>query len=147
MLSKKQELIHSVQQRFAVLRKHLGLSKKKFAEELRVSPAHITGVESGKSTPSRMLIRLVALVFRANEDWILTGEGPMLLAHRIDSCPEDPEVLNAIADPTIRKAAILMTDLDQDEKIIQIRHLEEKRRLKELEKKLNEMQELLGRTG
>lgn len=63
--------------RIRELREHLLLKSKEFAELLRISPAHVSEIESNKNSPSEMLVLLICLLFRVSEKWLLRGEGEM----------------------------------------------------------------------
>lgn len=51
------------------------LSKAAFARELGVQPPYIGMLESGKSTPSETLTKLICAEFKINKEWLLTGKG------------------------------------------------------------------------
>lgn len=53
--------------------RYLGLKQKELAEQLGVSPSHISGIESGKKVPSDRLIELFCLKFNISKDWLLHG--------------------------------------------------------------------------
>lgn len=69
----------SLPQRLKDARAALGLSQKEIAEQSGVSARGYQGYEDGRSTPGGEAIAgLVRLGINAN--WLLTGEGSMLLA-------------------------------------------------------------------
>lgn len=70
--------LSTVGQRIKALRKHYKLNQTAFGKAVGVSYGHISNIESGKDNPSDSLIRLIAIEYCANENWIITGEGEML---------------------------------------------------------------------
>jgi len=64
--------------RLVCLRKHLGLSRDKFAKSVGVSGAYIGQLESGKKgNPSDLFLESVSKTFNINLVWLKTGEGEM----------------------------------------------------------------------
>ena len=61
------------------LRKALGLTQRQFGERLGVNRSTIANLELGRSIPRIPLLRLMCEMFGVSEDWLLRGEGPMLL--------------------------------------------------------------------
>jgi transcriptional regulator with XRE-family HTH domain len=70
--------VTDINKRFKELRKATTLSQALFAEIIGVSPAHVSMIESGKSRPSKQLIKAVCSHFSVSEDWLLHGTGPMV---------------------------------------------------------------------
>lgn len=68
----------TIGQRIKELRKHYKLNQTTFGKAVGVSYGHISNIESGKDNPSDSLIRLIAIEYCANENWIKTGDGEML---------------------------------------------------------------------
>ena len=62
-----------------------GLTKSKFADRLKITPAFLSQICSGVRTPSDRTISDICREFRVNETWLRTGEGKM----RIDSTQRD----------------------------------------------------------
>lgn len=54
-----------------------GLSQAELANRLRVTPAAIGNIESGKRNPSTMMILNICHEFGISEQWLRTGEGAM----------------------------------------------------------------------
>jgi transcriptional regulator with XRE-family HTH domain len=65
----------SIGERFKEIRKDAGITQKTFAQSLGISQAHISGIESGESEPSKQLIKAVGSKFGINEKWLLDGDG------------------------------------------------------------------------
>lgn len=69
----------SVGKRLISFRKSLGLSQRAFAASIGTSHATIAFVESDEREPSRALLKKLAEAHRLSSDWILSGDGEMLL--------------------------------------------------------------------
>lgn len=57
-----------------------GISKSEFARAIKVAPASVTQMCSGKINPSGQTIALISQQFRVREEWLRTGEGEMEIA-------------------------------------------------------------------
>ena len=62
-----------------------GLTKSRFADRLKITPAFLSQICSGVRMPSDRTISDICREFRVNETWLRTGEGEM----RIDSSQRD----------------------------------------------------------
>jgi transcriptional regulator with XRE-family HTH domain len=71
--------IEAIGNRVRILRKELDLHQDKFALPLGVKKSHISLVECGKRGLTKPLINLLAEIYKANPEWIETGEGEMIL--------------------------------------------------------------------
>ena len=80
MSTKKVHLSNGINERINKLRSINSLNQKEFSEKLGISRSHLSEIESGKSLPSEMLLRLLCLTFNVNPNWLLTGEGEMFKA-------------------------------------------------------------------
>lgn len=86
------------------------LTKSKFAERLKITPAFLSQICSGVRTPSDRTISDICREFRVNETWLRTGEGKM----RIDSSQRDrlehffADVLTTVPD----KRSAFLASLD-----------------------------------
>lgn len=67
----------SVSQRIKQVRKYLGLSQAKFAENLCLSGGYVSGLESEKRKTNDRIVRLIGITYGVNEIWLKTGEGQM----------------------------------------------------------------------
>lgn len=67
----------SISQRIKQVRKYLGLSQAKFAENLCLSGGYISGLESEKRRTNNRIVRLIGITYGVNELWLKTGEGQM----------------------------------------------------------------------
>ncbi len=59
--------------RIRSIRRDHKLTQAEFANELCVSRPHITNVENDKENPSKLMIRLISILFKVDEQWIITG--------------------------------------------------------------------------
>lgn len=66
-------------ERIKELRKYLGFSQKEFGDRLFISQNHISSLETGAREISDRLLKDISTTFGANEDWLKTGEGDMLI--------------------------------------------------------------------
>ena len=62
------------------IRLSLNLNQRTFGERLSITPAHVSLLEAGKKSPSKMLLKLVSHEFKVNLDWLETGTGEPFLA-------------------------------------------------------------------
>lgn len=71
----------SVNQRLFTLRKHLKLSQSKFGESLGVSRDVINNIDNNRvdASSKTLFLHQVCRVFSVNENWLLLGEGEMLI--------------------------------------------------------------------
>lgn len=67
----------SISLRIKQIRKYLGLSQAKFAENLCLSGGYVSGLESEKRKTNDRIIRLIGITYGVNELWLKTGEGQM----------------------------------------------------------------------
>jgi len=67
----------SINQRIYSVRKNLGLSQKKFAENANLSQAHLGLVETGKRKVNNRIVKLLCTSYGINENWLLSGSGSM----------------------------------------------------------------------
>lgn len=64
-------------ERIALVRKSLGLTQEKFAEQVGLSRNFMWMIESGTRVPSDRTISDICREFNVNETWLRTGEGDM----------------------------------------------------------------------
>ena len=62
--------------RLRAVRIYEGLKQEELADEIGVTPPHISNLEADKSTPSAMFIRSVSRRFKIDEGWLATGKLP-----------------------------------------------------------------------
>ena len=74
--------------RIKSLRENNNLSQKQFAERIMVSQSYLSRIERGIEVPNNKLIKLIALEFNVNTDWISKGKGnPDSFHILISVCP------------------------------------------------------------
>jgi transcriptional regulator with XRE-family HTH domain len=90
----------SVGERVRMLRKKLGLHQDKFALPLGVKKSHISLIECGKRGLKKPLIKLLGEIYKANPEWIQTGEGEMFFQDPGTSAagPLDTGILRSIIE-------------------------------------------------
>jgi len=66
--------------RFADIRKLKNINKKRFADTLGINQSVAGDIELGYREPSRDVLTKLASVYDVNINWLLTGEGEMLLS-------------------------------------------------------------------
>jgi transcriptional regulator with XRE-family HTH domain len=59
------------------LRKTLGLTQQKFAEDLKISQTHASALELNTRTIHERIIKMICFTYRVNENWLKTGKGEM----------------------------------------------------------------------
>ena len=64
-------------ERIALVRKSLGLTQEKLAEQVGLSRNFMWMIESGTRVPSDRTISDICREFNVNETWLRTGEGEM----------------------------------------------------------------------
>ncbi len=69
----------TIQERVQQFREYLGLSRKDFSQETGMNLSSIYRIEGGKTKISKAFLNILKIRFAANPDWILTGEGKMLI--------------------------------------------------------------------
>ena len=67
----------NIKVRIKQIRKEKNLSMEKFASSVGCSKQLISFIESGKISPSNLLISNISSAFNVNRDWLLTGVGEM----------------------------------------------------------------------
>lgn len=60
------------------IRKHMKLTQTQLADDLGVTPANISQIESGVREPSLTLVKLFKLIYCVDEQWWECTEGDML---------------------------------------------------------------------
>jgi hypothetical protein len=105
---------------------------------LQISPQTLSSWKGRDSTPYSLCVDL-AQVRGISLDWLLLGEGPMLRQTQVDTLEPNRE-------STLRENTMLALWrlLDDDDRCVIQRALEEKTRLRDLELKLAEMSSILS---
>jgi transcriptional regulator with XRE-family HTH domain len=66
-----------INQRIGEVRKTLGYSQEKFGELLNLSRSHIGAIEADMRKVNDRLIKIIAITYAVNEDWLRDGIGAM----------------------------------------------------------------------
>ena len=64
-------------QRVKELRKALDMTQVSFSQVIALSSGYLAGIETEKRRVNNRLIKLICSSFKANEQWLRTGEGSM----------------------------------------------------------------------
>ena len=64
----------TIGERVKMTRKAANMTQREFSHTIRVSQAFLSMVENGKERPSRITVRLISVLFKTNENWLLTGK-------------------------------------------------------------------------
>ena len=97
--------------------KELNLTKKAFAESIKVSPTSITDWlnPNKKSNPSSNALRMTGKIYNVNLNWLLNGVEPMFFDHSIARKPCNREynitIIKKKLDETVSEKESLKNEL------------------------------------
>ncbi len=77
-------MTRSIGKRIRALRERYMLTQEEMAKRILVSRNLLSELENGRRMPSGPLLVALEALFMANKDWILTGEGSMMLHQGLD---------------------------------------------------------------
>ena len=119
-----------MQRRIKELRQTLKLTQQQLAEAVGLSRNYIALVETGSREPSDRTISDICRVYNVSEEWLRTGNGPMMAVKtRREEITELAERLNAEEpDSALLQFAAALASLDQDDWDAVKRFLEKLRR-------------------
>lgn len=104
-------------ERIALVRKSLGLTQEKFAEQVGLSRNFMWMIESGTRVPSDRTISDICREFNVNETWLRTGEGEMF--NQITRSEKITSFLTEITedegDDVKRRFVEMMADLEPED--------------------------------
>jgi SOS-response transcriptional repressor LexA len=83
--------------RFAQIRESLRLNKRQFADSLGINQSVAGDIELGKREPSREVMLKLATTYKININWLLTGDGQMILSPKVEK-PAVPEKHPLVAE-------------------------------------------------
>ena len=63
--------------RIGEVRKTLGLTQQKFAEDLKISQTHASALERNSRTIQDRIIKMICFTYGVNENWLKIGKGEM----------------------------------------------------------------------
>lgn len=69
----------SFAERIIIILKNYNLKKIEFANTIKVNPSYISKILKENIIPSGRVIDSICRIYNINEEWLRTGEGPMLL--------------------------------------------------------------------
>lgn len=81
----------------SLVRQHLGVNQKVFAEKLEISGASLSDIERGKNGLSLSTFAKLVLECGVNPYWLLTGDGEMLSHY-----PRPPDVVDEKSELRLR---------------------------------------------
>lgn len=70
-------MMEDISGRIKMVRKKNKLNQQEFAKIIGLSQTHISKIESGKGKPSDKTLRIIAVEFGVNFDWLKSGQGNM----------------------------------------------------------------------
>ena len=120
---------------------------------LGVNQRTVSNWETGRNEPSIEILNKITSLWGINPTWLLTGEGPMFREKEVRKEEEpppsredsfeglSPELLRALSHPTIRSIALMLSEMSEDDIREILKRVEEKKLLKFLLKKVQELDE------
>lgn len=84
-----------MKERIKILRKHFDLSQTDFGDKIGLGQTGVAAIENGRSNASKSAIQAICAAFNVNKQWLLSGEGEMLISNPADT--EDGSVADSIA--------------------------------------------------
>lgn len=105
--------------RVKILLKNIGISQKKFAESIGLSPNSITEVVSGRvQNFSLEILSIISRLYNVNLHWLLTGEGDIFLSKNPENQGDfsTTNIHNGIGDIVTHNYSQYM--LNEDESIV-----------------------------
>ena len=64
-------------ERIRELRLALHLTQQQFSDQISISRGSLANIETGKKTPSALIINAICREFCVSREWLLSGEGKM----------------------------------------------------------------------
>ena len=137
--------------RFRQARELLNLKQNECAETLGLEWYTLRDIESGKKKMTPEMAINMENLFSVNFRWLLTGQGPMFLDHRVSqsqvSEPPDSEVAEAMNviknDVMAQKIAIMLGMMDESERRNILARAEEIQQRRALETKVGELEGII----
>jgi len=83
-------MINGINERFASIRREIGLNVKEFAESLGMEPTTVSSIESGKREPSKEVLLNLAIKYAISLNWIFTGVGTKNLVEAVGTGTDIP---------------------------------------------------------
>jgi len=139
------DFAQSLGSRFVELRRELKLHQRDMARKMGISERVYRRYESGEQVPgSDKVMALVEDLKDLSSMWLLTGDGRMF---KSSGQPRLKEVVLEIAgsNPNIEHMIILMKDLDDEDLRDILFHVNERKKMKDLQTELRDMVRQLKR--
>jgi len=110
----------SIGERLKKARQSLGLKQTEIAKVLGFKSNFLSRIESGTKNPPKELIELFSLRYKINANWILTGEGDMVIENTdtINTTPIVKEMKNLINEVTSPKFSDIESRLTKIENLL-----------------------------
>lgn len=108
--------------RLKELRKVLGLTQQEFADRIGIKRAAIANYEAGRNMPLDAIYGLIAREFRASEDWLRYGVGPMFSSTINDEV--DAVVERYHLNDKARQCILKFVELSEDERAVILKYME-----------------------
>lgn len=86
--------MEEINERFALLRKELGLSQKELGDSIGLSNSGVSNIENGIRSVTDQHVRLLRSEFNVSVDWLRTGEGKMFIQSKTFSFDEQAKKSN-----------------------------------------------------
>lgn len=130
----------SLNQRFKILRKSLGLTQEVFGNQLNMQRSAYTQMERAKSNPTLEIIIDVINIHKVNPRWLLLGDGDMLDApakNNAQNLSINGDFNNASQVMTLQDCSEQLTDKNQ-----KIEHLRDE--VKKLQAQVDILKDVLN---
>lgn len=132
----------TINDRVRTARQAIGLSQQAFADKIGISQGYLGDIERGRAGPSASFLSLITMNTDISVDWLLTGVGSMLRNEHQERVGE-PRIPygNDDLSPRQRSLLTLFGALDEGAQREILAVAKEKKRLLDLEARLQEMDE------
>lgn len=93
-----------------------GLTRTKFAEAVKISPAYVSQICSGARTPSDRTVSDICKKFKISEEWLRNGNGDMhdVLSEDDDLMAFMSDLMRESSDSFRRRFISVVSELDAD---------------------------------
>jgi transcriptional regulator with XRE-family HTH domain len=78
----------AINKRIGEIRKTLGLTQKKFANDLKISQTHASALELNTRTIHDRIIKMICFTYGVNENWLKNGKGTVFEKDRDNKLEE-----------------------------------------------------------
>jgi len=120
--------------RIKLVREHSGLKQNSFARSIGISQSYLSELLNNAKMPSQTILIAISLRYAINLNWLLTGEGEMLLTREAKECP------SGATDIVTEKILIMLEDLDEEEKRDVLKYLDKAKHKKKLEERIKQLE-------